>query len=127
MLTGDALPVGASDSETRIPSTPNPSKLISGRLTVAEPELETGRRRALYGVAGRLVEGSGALPVFPRLPERVIPYGFPVFASQRQASDIAATLGRYGLQVSRWPDLPEAVAPGALEHYRQLLVLPFLW
>ena len=69
----------------------------------------------------------GAVPVFPRLPANVVPYGFPMFVSPAQVPRVTAEVGRFGLQLSQWPDLPGAVAPSAQEHYRALIVLPFLW
>jgi hypothetical protein len=125
--TGDALPVGAPDAEVRIPVGPNPSSLVARALRVTDPDLEMRRRRALYELAGRIVKAIGAVPVFPCLPPNVVPYGFPMFVSQAQAGQIAADVGWYGLQLSGWPDLPAAVAPEAPEHYRRLMVLPFLW
>jgi hypothetical protein len=101
--------------------------MIASKLTIAELEAERGRRRALYELAARVVGSSGAVPVFPCLPRNVVPYGFPVFASSAQASGIAAHLAWHGLPLSRWPDLPAAVAPSAPDYYRNLLVVPFLW
>lgn len=126
-ITGAAVPPGAPDAETRIPLAPNPGAAISRAIAVAEPELEARRRRGLYELAGRIVEHSGAVPVFSSLPRNVVPYGFPILASQAQATAIAAHVGRHGFLLSQWPDLPAAVAPSAPEHYRQLMVLPFLW
>jgi hypothetical protein len=128
-LTGQALPVGVSapDAETRIPVPPAPSALILRRLTVSDPEFETQRRRGLYELAGRIAEDSGAVPVFPCLPANAVPYGFPIFVSPAHASGLAANVERYGLPLSRWPELPAAIASDAPEHYRRLMVLPFLW
>lgn len=128
-ITGAAVPPGSPDAETRIPLAPNPSGAISHAIAVAEPELEAWRRRSLYELAGRIIEKGvrGVVPVFPRLPGHVVPYGFPIFASQTEASAIATEVGRYGFQLSHWPDLPATVALSAPEHYRHLMVLPFLW
>ena len=127
MLTGDTLPVGAPDGEVRIPAEPNPGAIISRALTVAEPDLEVRRRRALYELAGRIIENGGAVPVFRCLPKNTVPYGFPIFVPPAHLSGTAADVGRHGFQLSRWPDLPSAVVPEAPEHYRSLMVLPFLW
>lgn len=126
-FTGEAVPRSAADAETRIPLAPNPRALISSRLRVADPELESQRRRALYDLAGQIVETMGASPVFPQLPQNVAPYGFPVFASTARAPGIVADLARHGLPLTQWPDLPASVAPSAAVHYRELFVVPFLW
>ena len=126
-FTGHAMPVAASDAETRIPVGPSPSSLFSRAVTVADPDVEAQRRRALYELAGRIVATTGAVPVFPFLPPNVVPYGFPVSVSSEQVSATAANVGQHGFQLARWPDLPEAIVREALPHYRQLMVLPFLW
>ena len=127
VLTGDAFPAGAQDAEVRIPVGPSASSLLSRPLSVTEPDLEARRRRALYELAGRIAGAIGAVPVFPCLPPNVVPYGFPMFVSQARLEETAADVERYGFQVSGWPDLPTAVAAEAPEHYRFLMVLPFLW
>ena len=126
-FTGAAIPSGPPDAETRIPLAPNPPAMIQRPIAVADPELESQRRRALYDLTGRILGATSGVPVFPRLPDDVVPYGFPLFALQAQVPAITAHLARAGLPLSRWPDLPAAVAPLAAGHYRQLLVVPFLW
>ena len=123
----EARSPSAPDAETRIPMDRNPRALISRSLTIAEPEIESRRRRALYELAARIVEAAGAAPVFPNLPRNVVPYGFPMFVSPQRAPGITAHLARHGLPLTRWPDLPEAVVPFAAAHYRDLMVVPFLW
>ncbi|OFW06449.1 MAG: hypothetical protein A3I61_20070 [Acidobacteria bacterium RIFCSPLOWO2_02_FULL_68_18] len=115
------------DDETRIPIAPDPPAFVSRHITAADPALESERRRALYGLASRILEAADAVPVYPRLPPHVVPYGYPVFAAPSRVPDITARLARHGLPLLRWPDLPEAVASAAPEHYRHLMVVPFLW
>ena len=125
--TGHAVPVVAYDAETRIPVGPGPSRLLSNRLTMADPALEAQRRRALYELAGRVVDTSVAVPVFSSLPPNVVPYGFPISVSPEHVSATAVQVGAAGFQLTPWPDLPAAVVHEAPEHYRRLMVLPFLW
>ncbi len=126
-ITGDAVPVSPPDAEARIPVSPNPGPWVTRPIGVAEPELETARRRDLYDVARRIAEAAGAVSVFSRVPPNAVPYGFPFFASSAHAPRIAAEVRRHGFQLCQWPDLPFAVRPSAPEHYGQLMVLPFLW
>jgi hypothetical protein len=121
------LPVGAPDAETRIPTEPHPSAVLGRPIAVAEPDLEVRRRRALYEFVGSVITQSGAVPVFPRLPPKVVPYGFPIFVSHSHLSGTLAAAARHGFQLARWPDLPTAIEPDAPEHYRHLMVVPFLW
>ena len=125
--TGSALPASPTDAESRIPIAPHPNTWISRTMHVADPDLEAQRRRALHALAARVVAGTGAVPVFASLPPYVVPYGYPVFVPPAHLSEVVRETSRHGFQLSRWPDLPEAVVPSAPDHYRQLMVLPFLW
>jgi hypothetical protein len=127
-FTGHALPPRVADAEVRIALPPSASAMLGHPIAVADQEAEVSRRRSLYGLAGRIVrEIVGILPVFRQLPPNVAPYGFPIFVSSTQLSRVSDDVGRWGLQVSQWPDLPSSVAPTAPAHYRELAVLPFLW
>jgi hypothetical protein len=127
MATGHTLPVSAPDAEVRIHEKPRPTALLYRDISVAQPELEVERRRALYELAGRLLDGTDARPAYRCLPPNTVPYGFPFFARAELAPSVAALLGRHGLQSVRWPDLPDPFAASAPPHYRQLAVVPFLW
>jgi len=127
VLAGDGHPAGAQDAEIRIPIGPSASSLFVHPLSVAEPSVEVHRRRALYELADRITGAIGAVSVFPCLPSNVVPYGFPMFVSQARLVETIAEVERYGFQISKWPELPTAVATEAPEHYRYLMVLPFLW
>jgi hypothetical protein len=126
-ITGSALPSSSLDAEERIPLPPNPSSSLGRPITVADPAAERDRRRRLYDLAGQLVAKVGGVPVFPDLPPHVVPSGFPVFAAGDQAEEIAGRLADDGLLLTRWPDLPVDIACDAPDHYRQLMVVPFLW
>lgn len=123
-----SLAGGSRDAETRIPIAPDPSAFVFRRLTVADLTLESQRRRTLYEIASRILEAAGAAPVFEHLSPHVVPYGCPAFVTPARFTEVAACLARHGLLCLRWPDLPIAIASsGAPEHYRHLMVVPFLW
>ena len=126
-ITGDAVPVSPPDAETRIPVSRNPGPWVARPVSVAEPELEARRRRALYDLAYRIAVEAGAVAVFSRVPPNAVPYGLPFFSPPAQAMKIAAVVRRHGFQLCQWPDLPSVVRRSAPEHYGQLMVLPFLW
>lgn len=126
-LDGDASSSNDPDAETRIPLTANPSAMIVGDIAIADPQLESDRRRALFQLSRRILEPIGASQVFRELPEHVVPYGFPLLASDSQATALSARLGQHGLSLLRWPDLPATIAASAPDHYRRLMVVPFLW
>lgn len=120
-------PPSHRDAETRIPHAASPPATIMNRIAVADPELESQRRRALYRLSRQILDSAGVGTVFPDLPEHVAPYGCPLLAPAGDVAAIAAHLARHGMPLVPWPDLPTAIASSAPDHYRQLMVVPFLW
>ena len=127
VTTGHAVTPGSPDAEVRIPGPPQPTALIGGPITVADPEAEGRRRRQLYEIAAGIAERAGGSLVFPVLPPNVVPYGLPMSVAPACLDRLSAEVRGHGLQLVSWPDLPGAVAQGAPDHYRQLMVMPFLW
>lgn len=125
--TGHAIAPGPVDAEMLIPGLSDPTMTIRRPIAAADPDEEVRRRRALYQIAAEIAERSGAALVFPVLPANVVPYGLPVYVPPDRAVAIREEVNRRGLQLAVWPDLPAKVAPDAPDHYRQLMVLPFLW
>jgi hypothetical protein len=126
-LTGHAVAPALPDAETRIPGPVGPSRVSIGAITVADPDEEARRRRALYEVAASVARRGGGVPVFPALPPNTVPYGFPIYVPPARIESVRAAVRRSGLQLAPWPDLPAAVRAGAPDHYRHLMVMPFLW
>ncbi len=124
--TGRRIPVSPPDGETRqAPATP-PCAELGEKLRVGGPEAEPPRRRALYERLQALLVPAGAVPVFDRLPRRAVPYGFPYRAPGREDA-VEAALASVGLSSLPWPELPDAVAPNAPAHYRDVRLAHFLW
>lgn len=127
VTTGHPVAPGSADAEVRIPDPPHPGAAITEPIAVADPEAEVARRRELYEVAAGIASRAGAALVFPDLPPNVVPYGLPLYVAPRRLDDLTSAVRGKGMQLAPWPDLPAAVAPIAPEHYRQLMVMPFLW
>lgn len=101
-------------------------------LTVTARDMEEiiERRRRNYA---RLLEWSAGLartrPLFPRIPDDVCPYAFPLLVDHG-CKDAVAKLQRHGVMASRWPDLPPEILGAQDQHevavrtYEQLLLLP---
>jgi hypothetical protein len=115
------------DAETRMPLASSPSATITRPLAVADPRLESERRRALYEFSARALARVDAVPILPELPRHVVPWGFPLLVPPTHARAVTDCLARHGLPLIRWPDLPSTVAASAPDHYRNLMVVPFLW
>lgn len=114
--------------ERTLPNPARPCDALSRPLT-ADIGRETARRRALYEwLDGWLRDvAPGIRPVFPGLPEQVVPYAYPFYADGAELSPVRRLLGEQGLDCVTWPDLPEAVRAEAPNHYTTLRMVPFLW
>ena len=103
---------------------PLTSRLL-GRLDVSK---ECARRRELYAwYAQAFADVSGVRPVFGRLAEGVVPQGFPLWFTTNDAIDLVRQWRRSGIPIVSWPELPNDILPHAPPHYRNLLLIPFLW
>jgi hypothetical protein len=126
-LRGTAHEHDPLGTETEIIAPPNPPTAIIEPLTVADEHVEVTRRRSLYALVSRVLDGLDVRPVYADLPRYAVPYGYPLFAAPESFEALTRALGRYGLSLIRWPDLPTAIRPVAASHYRNLGVVPFLW
>jgi hypothetical protein len=130
MTTGSTTPAAPPDAEMEIPDTQIASVTarLLGRVAI---ENETARRRSLYGECERLLkDASGVRRLFAALPAGVVPQGFPFVydgSAQEQRRFVQHWWRRYSVPIVGWPDLPSAVASTAPRHYRQVLLVPFLW
>jgi len=127
LRTGHAIPLPATDAETLIPASPLPYGHLLDDLARLDFSAEVARRRALYAEFSHLLRNWSIEPVFASLPENVSPYGFPFRADDGLALEVQKLAERRGLDAFRWPDLPEALASFAPDHYRRTWVLNFLW
>lgn len=89
---------------------------------------ERQRRRFLYSLCARvLAEDDRCRAVFPVLPEKVAPFGYPFYFAGGDVLEFQRELFKKGLLSYPWPaHLPEigAVVPS---HYKELLCIAFLW
>jgi hypothetical protein len=127
LRTGYAMPLPATDAETLIPASPLPYGRLFDDLARLDFSAEVTRRRALYAEFSHLLRSWNVEPVFASLPENVSPYGFPFRADASDAVKVQQLAERRGLDTVFWPDLPDALASSAPEHYRRTWVLNFLW
>lgn len=113
------------DSERVLPSPAEPCPELERPLVCADPAVEASRRRALWTHCDRLARAAGAAPVFPALPEGVAPYAYAFRSKDLPA--VRAAFSASGLTTLPWPDLPDAVAPTAPEHFKTVGLVHFLW
>lgn len=126
-LRGDASGHVAPDpgSERILPSPAAPCPELERPLDCADPAIEPSRRRALWALCDGLAKRARLEPVFPSLPDGVVPYGYAFRAADFPAA--RAVFAAEGLTTLPWPDLPEALAASAPEHHRNVGLVHFLW
>jgi hypothetical protein len=113
------------DSERVLPEPAAPCTDLERPLACADPAVEASRRRALWTLCDGLARRAGFDPVFPSLPDGVVPYGYAF-----RTKDLAAArkvFAGLGLTALPWPDLPSATAGSAPEADKTVALVHFLW
>jgi hypothetical protein len=123
-----ATPESVSDAETAMPQE-SCSSLTTRLLRRADLANERDRRRALYTTCRELFAGvPDVRPLFNSLPDGVVPQGFPFLYTGKDAESMTGEWRRVGVPIVSWPGrLPSAIRMQAPDHYRRVMVVPFLW
>ena len=126
LVTGKALPVSPSSAEFEeiILSAPRESSIK--RIKQLDEHAEVERRRALYVKVDSVLTKCEVSPIFASLPHGCVPYGYPFYASARNAKSAEMLVKHLGVEVIHWPDLPESVIDIAPNHYKEVWLVNFL-
>ncbi len=127
LKTGYELLPSAPDAEYRLPYQEAPCRELFRAITHLDVAGECARRRQLYTLLDPLVRSAGYEPVFPSLPEHVVPYAYPFYSAENRIGKARKLLARIHLECFPWPELPDAVVSQAPEHYKSVWMIPFLW
>jgi hypothetical protein len=114
-------------SEKELPFPDRPTSILAKPLAIADPAAETSRRRQLYESAAEKLFEFGIYPLFKELPSGTVPYGLPFRIPAADRKAVVSHFAKWGLNVLPWPDLPDAMAARAPEHYRDISLIHFLW
>lgn len=125
--TGYEIAPSPVDAEFTMPENASPCKELMNALASFDDEKEAYRRRALYLALDETIKGAGGVPVFPGLPDHVVPYGFPFYSPRNQIEAIKQALREVGLDCYIWPELPREIVPNAPVHYRSIWMVNFVW
>ena len=117
------IPLPQQDAEIRIPMTAPPDSFLMKILSRQNLNAEVHRRRDLYIRLSQRACELGLEPIFPSLPENVVPYGLPLFGTDIAA--IAQLAAREYLDYFKWPDLPTMLG-SAPRHYSNIYLINFL-
>lgn len=126
-LRGDAVDrIDADpDSERVLPGPASPCPELGRPLVCSDPAVEASRRRALWTLCDGRARKAGLSPVFPSLPDGVVPYAYAFRTKDLAAA--RAVFGAEGLTTLPWPGLPSAVAGSAPEADKTVALVHFLW
>jgi hypothetical protein len=126
-LRGDSSGRVAADAdcESTLPAPTEPCAMLAEPLSCADPAIEASRRRALWRHCDAVARRHGFDPIFPSLPDGVVPYGYALRSSDEKAVRVA--YAAEGLTVLPWPDLPDAVVARAPDFHRKVMLVHFLW
>jgi len=125
--TGHEILPSAPDAEFRLPENAVPCEALLSSLAHLDENHEVSRRRELYFILDSIIKRIGYEPVFPSLPDNVVPYAYPFYSSENKIGIARKTLKKIKLDCFPWPELPDAVNPKAPEQYKSIWMVGFLW
>ena len=127
MATGHRIAPSPPDAESRLPEGAAPCQELQYSLDHLDAQQEIARRRELYLLLDSIIRKSGYEPVFPSLPDNVVPYAYPFYSSEDRIGAARQILTNINLECFSWPELPDAVKQNAPERYRSVWMVGFLW
>jgi hypothetical protein len=126
LKTGSALPVSSAASETELLQLTGPHESSFQILERLNPNAEIQRRHKLYAQVHQSLFGLPLTPLYPELPQGTVPYGYPFISDEPTMQSAQRRVTRFGVEIIKWPDLPDAIAPSAPFHYTNLWLVNFL-
>jgi len=126
LKTGSPLPNSSAANETEIFQLSGPHRSSLHILERLNHDLEITRRRKLYAQIHSSLFDLSLTPLYPELAHGTVPYGYPFFSDESTIRDAQRRVAKYGVEIIRWPDLPDAIVQSAPYHYTNLWLVNFL-
>ena len=126
MRTGHLLPFADFTSETEPLFISAPYISSMKMIERVSRETERNRRVGAYKQIEFALSSLPLRPVFNMLGPETVPYGYPFFSDDDTAQDASKIAERFGYEVIKWPDLPEAVIDNSPIHYKNVWLVNFL-
>ena len=124
--TGEFISTSSTLAETEVVIPVGPRDSSMKKIQKLKDDVEAKRRTKLYERVNSAVSNLEIDSVHGRLPKNCTPYGFPFFGNEEAAKKVRRLVNSLGVEVIRWPDLPEAVLLDAPDHYSNLWFVNFL-
>jgi hypothetical protein len=126
LKTGSRLPASSTASETEILQLVGPHKSSLRILERLDSNSEIARRNKLYAQVHKSLFGLSLTPLYPQLPHGTVPYGYPFLSDELTMRNAQRRVAKFGVEIIRWPDLPDAIVLSAPFHYTNLWLVNFL-
>lgn len=126
LKTGSSLPISSPANETEILKVVGPHKASLRILEQLDSNSEVDRRSRLFVRVHESLAGLSLTPLFSGLPRGTVPYGYPFLSDELTAQDAQRRVANYGVEIIRWPELPDAIVKSAPPHYKNLWLVNFL-
>ncbi len=127
LLYGNPIPQPGNDAEISIPLPAPAYQSFLKDMLLISLEKETSRRKALYLEFANMLREFELEPVCSQVHEYIVPYGFVFRSTDMIAERVQEIAKRRGLDVFRWPALPEKIVNACPDYYKQIWVLNFQW
>ena len=127
IVTGHEISPSAPDAEFRLPKNAVPCEALLSSLVHLDENHEVSRRRELYLILDCIIRRKGYEPVFPSLPDNVVPYAYSFYSSESKIGIAKETLKKINLDCFRWPELPDELRQRSFEYYKKVWMVNFLW
>ena len=127
LKTGYKILPSNPDADKVLPPCAASSLNLMPLLNAVDVPEEILRRRELYIWLDSYLRGMSCKPVYEKLPDDVVPYCYPFYATKNQALKINRNLSYYGLECFPWPDLPDRSRQCSFEYYKNVWAVNFLW
>ena len=124
--TGSEIPPSSKDAEIFIPYMPEPNRDLLKDLSNLKENNEIKRRKELYRKVHKWSLPYDLEPVFNEIPDGAVLQGFPFRADDKTAIAFGVEMRKYGLDTSKWPELPDLIAQKAPDHYKDVWIVNFL-
>lgn len=122
MVGRPVIPVSL-ESETVMPINPAVSAQSLATLHALDDARESERRRNLYTVTAQRLRNAEYSLVFDELTTGIVPWCVPFYARETEITSARRALRGLGLEIFRWPDLPDETRNDCPDFYRDVHVV----
>lgn len=125
-LLGNKTPISTSEDEFVLPDN-FIDKGTGSYCQKVDFHWEIQRRRELYLQLHEKLKDMPIEILKKELGQFEVPYCFPFYCSDENFNKVERHIKKQGLEIVKWPALPQAVINVAPQYYQQFYFIKFLW